>query len=795
MKFTVDWLKKHINCAEYKTDVIYEALNSIGLEVEEIFDKAEELKQFKVVQVVDVNKHPDADKLNICMVDTGSDTLQIVCGAPNVKNGMKAVLAPVGSIIPLNNMKIKKSKIRGVESQGMLCSANELCLGSESDGIINIIDDRNIGEVYYQGSPVFDISVTPNRGDCLSVQGIARDLYAYGLGELKDDEHKIIESNLDSPIKVDIEDGSASNLFMGIYITGIDNHADVPAYIADRLNQIGISSKSPVVDIINYVMFDLGNPMHVYDAQYLNSSLVVKKGCVDLEFVALNNIKYKIDESMIVIADNSSVKAIAGIIGSLDSACTSDTKDIFLEAACFNAVDVALASRKLSLVTDASYRFERGVDRDNLEVSLNMAAALITEVCGGKISCLESSGDKTQQLKEILFRTSIITDVAGYALQDEEVVSIFNKLGFKCKYISVGVINVVVPSRRSDISIPEDLLEEVIRIYGYDKIEPKQLPCLNTKIEEDLLNYATDVSRGILVNQSMIELITWSFVSEEESKIFSKDINQDMELLNPINSELNIMRPSILPHLCKAVVSNMNRGIANIAIFEVGCTYHGIDDTRNAAVGVRVGRNVAINVHNDSREVDIFDVKADCMEVLAALGVNIHRVNISTDNLPEYLHPCRSGGIYLGKNLIAYFGELHIKVNKFYDIKPRINIFEVRLDNIPVTNKSAKVKVISNYQSVYRDFAFVVDNDTKIGDIIKSISGCDNQLIRDVTVVDIYSGKELGENKISVACRLLMQADDRTLTDNDLIELSNKIINSMKSKFSAVVRDENFSGG
>ncbi|MCH2037512.1 MAG: phenylalanine--tRNA ligase subunit beta, partial [Rickettsiales bacterium] len=733
MKFTLSWLKEFLD-TDASLEVILETLTDIGLEVEEVIDNAEIYAPFKVARIESAEPHPDATKLQVCQVNDGEESIQIVCGAPNARAGIHVVLAPVGTIIPTNDLKIKASKIRGVESKGMLCSETELGLGTDSDGIMELPDHAKAGEAFaeFQGltDPVIEIAITPNRGDCLGVYGIARDLAAAGIGTLKAYYVKEQASDYDSPILVSIEHDEACPFFVGRYFKDVTN-TESPAWLQNRLKLIGLNPISTLVDITNYINFTFGRPLHVYDADKLSGTLLVRKAREKEAIDALNDHSYELDADDVVIADEKQAQAIAGVIGGQASSCEMDTTNIFLEVALFDAAIVAKVGRKHQIITDSRYRFERNVDPAFLIAAAHLASQMITDLCGGTPSHLVIAGSEPDAKRVIQFDPALVKTRGGVDLDADKIETILVDLGFKVT-ASDEKKHVTVPSWRSDVEGEVDLVEEVLRIYGYDKI-----PAIKLEADNDFAgSKLTDLQHKILKSRHMLskmgfsETVTWSFMSAEKAKLFGYDAEKGLRLLNPISSELDVMRPSVLPNMLDAVRRNNSRNFENVGLFEVGpiFTTPTPDGKTETITAVRSGNNAAKNIYSKQEAIDVFDAKSYAFEVLEVAGCPTANLRITRD-APSYYHPGRSGAMKLGKNVIGYFGELHPAVLDQFDIKNATVAFELFVEAIPgakAKKSHARAKYdVSDYQPVERDFAFVVDQDLEVHDLLKAIRNAD----------------------------------------------------------------------
>lgn len=774
MKFTLSWLKEHLD-TNASLEEICDKLTMIGLEVEEVVDRSKILAPFTIAEIKEAISHPNAEKLKLCQVFTGKEILQIVCGATNARNGLKVVLAPIDSIIPTNQMKIKATKIRGVESNGMLCSARELGLGEDGEGIIELPGDAPIGTSFVEyaklNDPVIEIAITPNRGDCLGVRGIARDLGASGSGVLKPLKIDSVKGNYKSPINVRIETPDQAPLFIGRYIKNVKN-IESPDWLKKKLESIGLNPISALVDITNYLTFDLGRPAHVYDADKLNGNLKIRLAGNE-KIIALNDKEYELNKDILVIADDKSPVAIAGIIGSKDSGCGPNTKNIFLEIACFKAETIARIGRDLQINSDSRYRFERSIDQGFMLNAAEHTTKLIMEICGGEPSELVVVGNEYRP-RTMKFNYSCAQKLTGIKVSDDKIKSILDLLGFQIKEKEL-----IIPSWRNDISIEEDIVEEIARIVGYDSLPLLEMPMLDrkgTKIKK------SDV-RKKLAGRGLTEVVTFSFMDQKLADLFT-DIRPELVLKNSISLELNYMRPSIIPNLLTALKNNSSRGHSNLNLFEIGPVFNGvaIDKQPIQVAGIRSGMAVPKNPHDKERKVDIYDVKAD---LLAVIDRNVSLVR----EAPKYYHPGRSGAVKLGKEILGYFGEIHPKIMKYMDITEAVVGFELTEYALNLRPASKKALNISKFQIVTRDFAFLVDKNVNAESIIKSIEMLKEGLIQEIEIFDVYIGKNIPEGKKSFAFTITLQASDRTLTDQEINEVSSKIIKSISEDVSGILRD------
>ncbi len=788
MKFSLSWLKEYL---ETDADIkrISETLTAIGLEVEEITDKSAELGAFIVAEILEAKKHPNADKLQICKVNTGSEILQIVCGAANARKGIKVVLAPVGSIIPANGMKIKDSKIRDIESCGMLCSGAELSVDEDSEGILELPTNSIVGDkfasIYGLDDPIIEIAITPNRGDCLGVYGVARDLSAAGLGTLKTLATEKISGDFKSPISVTIENTKKTPLFIGRYIKNVKN-GESPLWLQNRLKSIGLSPISTLVDITNFITFNFGRPSHVYDAKKIKGNIVVRDAVRGDKIAALNDKEYELEAGMTVIADDRGAVALGGIIGGEPTGCAEDTTDIFLEIALFDSISIAETGRKLQIDSDARYRFERNVDPAFAEEGMEVLTKMIIELCGGEASEIVTAGAIPNLNKNINFDRSAVKRIIGIDPTDEEIDEILISLGF-----TINGKNMGIPSWRSDVTIEHDIVEEIVRIYGFDKIPEISLPKIsNFKPALSPSQKKISSARRLLASRGMKEAVTFSFMSSKNADLFNQGKN--IQLANPISSDLDSMRPSILPNLLESLQRNSSRGFSDLSLFEIGAIFDSNLPMKQqlTATGIRAGSVTARNHYGDLRDFDIFDVKADFLEVIS-LYISGGKPLVTADT-PDYYHPGKSGAVMLGKNVLGYFGEIHPSILKKFDIKNNVVGFEIFLGNLPqpkAKKKYARAKMeLSNFQSVERDFAFIVDENILAGDILSAVRKSDKKLISDVSLFDVYAGKNMEEGKKSVAISIKLQPKDRTLTDDEIESVSNKVIESVNKAVGGIIR-------
>ncbi|WP_395458659.1 phenylalanine--tRNA ligase subunit beta [Azospirillum melinis] len=790
MKFTLSWLKDHLE-TDASLDQITEKLTALGLEVEGIQDRSKELAPFRVAHVVSAEKHPDADKLRVLMVDTGAGTLQVVCGAPNARAGMKGVFAPEGTYVPGSDITLKKGVIRGVESNGMMCSKRELKLSDEHEGIIELPDDAPVGAGFadYAGlnDPVIDINLTPDRADCAGIRGIARDLAAAGMGTLK----PLTEGRLDatpvagafaSPVGVSIDVPEACPLFVGRYIRGVKNGPS-PKWLQDKLVSIGLRPISALVDITNYLTFDAARPLHVFDADTVKGNITVRMGREGETLAALNGKEYALDGTMTVVADDERAEALAGIVGGEPTGCTEQTVNVFVEAALFDPVRTAQTGRRLGIDSDARYRFERGVDPAAVFAGMERATRLILELCGGEPSELVVAGAEPNWKRSLTLRPGRVAALGGVDLPRERQVQILTDLGFTIESEDAeGRLVVGVPSWRADVHGEADLVEEVLRVHGFDAIPATPLPreTVLTRPALTLKQRRVALAKRTLAARGLSEAVTWSFLSGPVAGLFGGG-QPGLRLVNPISSDLDVMRPSVLPNLIQAAGRNADRGFADVRLFEVGAAFRtpAPDGQDTVAAGIRAGAAVPRHWSEKARGVDVFDAKADALAVLEAVGAPAGNLQVTTD-APGWYHPGRSGVLRLGPTVMARFGEIHPSVLEALGVKGPVVGFEVMLDAVPLPKKkggTAKPMVqLSAFQPVERDFAFVVDRKVEADKILRAVKGADKALVKDVAVFDVYEGPGVGEGRKSVAVSVTYQPTTATLTDEMIEAVGQKIV-------------------
>ena len=799
MIITIPWLKEHLQTKANESNII-DRLTNIGLEVENVKESPGELGEFKVAKILKVEKHPNADKLKVCDVSLGNNKIiKVVCGAANARDGLITIYAPPGAIIPKSKLQLKIAKIRGVESRGMLCSENELNLSNESAGIVELKNKENeIGKSYFKtkSEKLLDISITPNRSDCLGVRGIARDLASSGIGSLSKLKKKSLKQTLNQPIKVSIlkEKDQACLTFGSCYIKNIKNK-ESPDWLKNKILALGLKPISAVVDITNYVMFDLNRPLHAYDAKKIDKEIIVRNSKEGEEFTGLDNEKYKLKKGMCVISDNSSILGLGGIIGGTKTSTEFDTKDILLESAYFQPAFIRKTARELNIATDAKYRFERGIDPHSIKEGLEVATALITSICGGKASKFVVTGKTPQKNRIIDFSIEKFNELIGIPITTSETNKILLSLGFKIKKNKKS-LKVEVPSWRPDISQDVDLIEELIRIKGFDNIqaiEPEK------KREKETLSFEQrlfHLSQRSLASKGYMETVTWSFTDSNIDKQFAKG-EDELKIYNPISSDLDVLRRSIFSNLAVHLKRNQDRGYSDLSFFEIGPTFFGKNPGEQQIVlgGIKSGQVNRKSWSDKTRNIDVFDVKSDALRTLIELGIDENNLFISDLSKSSY-HPGRAGSINLKSEkgpLLANFGELHPAIIKNIDFKDaNIFGFEIFLKNISQPNKKARqTKVtysVSDFQKSERDFAFLIDKSFKVGLLEKIVKSVDENFIQKVVTFDVFEGENIPKDKKSVAISVTLQAQNKTLTEQDLDQISKKIIETVQNKTGATIR-------
>ena len=793
MKFTLSWLLDHLDTPASLTEIV-DTLTRIGLEVESVEDPARKYDGFVVASVIEAKQHPNADRLKVCIVDAGGSPVQVVCGAPNARTGMKGVFSPVGTYIPGKKLTLAKGVIRGVESNGMLCSAAELELSDDHQGIIEVPEDAPVGVAYARfaglDDPVIDVAVTPNRPDAAGVAGIARDLAAAGLGKLKTPAPKPYAGAFDCPTHVRLDFAPADQHLCPAFalrlVRGVTNGPS-PEWMQKRLRAIGLRPISALVDITNYITFDRGRPLHVFDFAKVAGDLDVRRARPGESVLAL-------DDSTVVIADANGVESIAGIMGGEHSGCDESTRDVLIESALWDPTNIAHTGRKLGIMTDARYRFERGVDPDFCVPGCDLATEFVLSICGGEPSRMVVAGDPSAPRRSIPFPYSEVKRLLGVDIPREEGEAILRRLGF-----GVEDGRVTVPSWRPDVQVKADVVEQILRIAGVDRAPMTPLPRLDDGVPRPvltLLQKRTRLAKRTLAALALREAVTWSFVSKAAAELFGGG-SPSLALANPIAADLSDMRPSLIPGLVAAAERNARRGLSDVALFEVGQVFlgPGENDQRIAAAAARRGRAKA---DAEGRHwsggglVDVFDAKRDAMTLLAALGVSANAVQ-AVPGGPSFLHPGRAATLKIGpKTVVGWFGQLHPSVCEALDAEGPMVAFEIILDAVPAPKaKPTKTRpklIRSEFMAVERDLAFVVGETVAAVDIVKAAESAERSLVARVGVFDVYRGQGLPEAAKSVAIHVTLQPRERTLTEAEIDAAVSRIVAEVSMKTGATLR-------
>ena len=800
MKITFDWLQDHLK-TNSKENHLLDQLTDIGLEVESVENLSADKVIFKIAKIIKTEKHPNADRLRVCDVNTGEkDLKKVVCGAANAKEGLITIYAPPGAVIPKTKTKLIITKIRGITSNGMLCSESELNLSDKSEGIIELSTkyEKSIGKSFFSKSKsnLIDLSITPNRPDCLGVRGIARDLAASGFGKLLELKEKRIKSKSKKTLKVKIkrEKDNGCTAFGSCLITNVKN-AESPKWLKDKLISVGQKPISAIVDITNYVMLDMNRPLHAYDADKIEKGIIVRNSNSGEEFTALDNKNYKLEKGMCVISDYKGVLGLGGIIGGTRSGTELNTKNILLESAYFEPKSIRNTAKKLNLDTDAKFRFERGIDPLSIETGLNKAALLIKEICGGEISKIDIQKIETHKSKIIKFDTDLFEKTSGYKISSKEMIKILDDLGFECKK-EKKFLKLKVPSWRPDILQEIDIVEELLRIKGFDKI--RIIPPIKERTKSTL-NQTQKLFHFLqraIASKGYLEAITWSFTDANYNDHF-KQTKKEIKIINPISSDLGVLRNSIFSNLIMYMIKNLDRGFKDLSMFEIGPVFTGSSPGEQTTVvcGLTAGKKYRLSWIDKERNVDVFDVKRDVVQTLIEAGYNSDKFFID-DKTPSYYHPGKSGRIFLNKDqdqAAAYFGEIHPNILKKLDIKTDALIgFEIFLEHLKFSKKMLKDQkskfTTSDFQKSERDFAFVVSRDVKVQDLINTISRIDKKLISNIKVFDVYEGENIPNNQKSIAISVTIQSSEKTLNDNDLEKINNLIIETVENKTGAKIR-------
>ena len=801
MKTTLSWIKQHLE-TDADLATLAARLTMLGLEVDGIEDRGAALAPFKVAYVVSAEQHPNADKLRLCKVDTGSETVQVVCGAPNARAGIKVVFAPSGSTIPRNGMVLRPSEIRGVASNGMMCSAYEMGLSDDHDGIIELPGDAPLGQPFARvlglDDPLLDIKITPNRADCLGVRGIARDLAAAGVGTLKPLAVETIPGTFPSPVTIAIAPEAAKGcpLFLGRVIRGVKNGPS-PTWLQERLTSIGLRPISTLVDITNLMTFDLNRPLHVFDLAKVTGNLTVHPAAGGETLQALNGKEYTLDAGMIAISDETGVVSLGGVMGGETTGCDAETVDVLIEAALFDPIRTAETGRRLNVQSDARYRFERGVDPAFVADGLEIATRLVLDLCGGAPGDVTQAGAEPDWRRTVTLRPSRVESLGGVAVPDAAIARILSHLG--CSVVKAGAdFQVSLPSWRADIEGEADLVEEVLRLHGYDHIPAVPLLPVGALPGQavDANQRRAGLVRRTLAERGLNEAVTYSFMSSAllgagNHGLFG-EIDPSLLVANPISSDLDIMRPSILPNLLTAAQRNADRGYGDVALFEVGPQYR--DDTPAGqslvASGIRHGRRAKKLWRDAGAPVDAFDAKADALAALAAAGAPVENLQVTAD-APGWYHPGRSGSLRLGpKTVLAHFGEIHPRLVGELGLKGPAVGFEVYLDAVPPAKQTKGRALLksSPFQPIERDFAFLVDAGVTAEAVLRAAKGADKKLVTEVRLFDVYTGQGVPDGKKSLGLTITLQPVEATLTDEAIEAVSKTIVAQVAKLTGATLR-------
>jgi phenylalanyl-tRNA synthetase beta chain len=801
MKFTFGWLKEHLD-TDRPLDEIAARLTMIGLEVERIEDKGKIFAPFVIARVTEARQHPNADRLRVCMVDTGDGKpIQVVCGAPNARTGMKGVFAPPGAFIPGKNLTLGVGKIRDVESRGMLVSEFELQISDDHEGIIDLPDEAPVGANYAHWAglddPVIEINLTANRPDCTAVHGIARDLAAADMGRFKDSSIKAIKGEFPCPVAVKIEAPELCPAFALRLVRGVKNGPS-PDWLQKRLTAIGLRPINVLVDITNFITFDRGRPLHVFDAKKVRGNLAVRRARAGEALLALDGKTYALDDTICVIADEEGVESLSGIMGGEKTGSAEMTTDVLIESALWNEINIAQTGRRLGINSDARYRFERGVDPAFMLPGLELATQIVLDLCGGTPSETTLAGSVNVPETVVDFPLSELKRLTGLSVPLPEMRRVLERLGFFVAGQGERV-KVAVPSWRPDVQNKADVVEEIVRIVGVDRVPltPFERGDAPRKPVLTPIQVRTRKAKRALGARNLIEALTWSFITRPQAELFGGG-KPELALANPIAAELSDMRPSLIPGLVAAAQKNADRGFADIGLFEVGAVYRGDQpqDQFTAAAGVRraLAKPSGLGRHWSKRdgEVDAFDAKSDALAVLISAGAPASALQVAPGG-PAWFHPGRSGTIQIGpQNVLGHFGELHPRALEQLGADGPLVAFEVVLERIPEPKaKPTRAKPaleLSSFQPVDRDFAFVVERNVKAADIVRAAQAADRKLIAGVTVFDVYEGPGIDPGKKSIAIAVTIQPRERTMTDQEIEALAAKIVGEVAKRTGGVLR-------
>ena len=817
MKFTLSWLRTHLD-TDATLEQITDRLTGIGLELEGVTDPGQALRPFRVAHIIEAVQHPNADRLRACTVDAGDGPISVVCGAPNARTGLKVVFAPPGSVIPGSGVTLKVGEIRGVVSAGMLLSRREMGLGEDHDGIVELPEDAPIGTSYpdYAGldDPVIDISVTPNRGDALSVRGVARDLAAAGLGHLKPWAPLPVTGRFTSPVRWAIEDSEACPWIVGRTVRGLVNGPS-PAWLQARLLSIGLRPINALVDVTNFFTIDLGRPLHVFDADRVQGGVLTLRHGAGESFRALNGRDYTADPADCVIADSAGVQSLAGVMGGEATGCTEATTAVFIECALFDPVRIALTGRRHALVSDARQRFERGIDQALLPDALEAATHMIQTLCGGEASTVESAGAEPAWQRTATLRFERLASLGGLAIPGDEATETLESLGFTVETRSAESVTVAVPSWRNDIAAPivldqaasldparaaaaaagcattepeADLVEEVLRIQGLDTIPPVSLPRTAPVPAATLTPRQTRaaLARRVLAAAGLLEAVSFSFMQGREAALFGGG-DPALRLLNPISADLDQLRPTPVASLVLAAGRNAARGLPTSQLYEIGPSFT-VGMQESVAAGLFFGATER-HPFAPARAFGAIDAKAAALAVIDALGVAAESLSVTTD-APGWYHPGRSGVVRQGPKLVlATFGELHPSVLSGLDLVGPAAAFEVFLDRVPEPKRRKKAGPdLPPFQPLRRDFAFLVPDATPTEDVVRAARGAERSLITGASLFDVYQGDKVPPGQKSVGVEIVLQPRERSLTDAEIEAASAKIVQAVAKRTGGTLR-------
>ncbi len=796
MKFSYSWLCDHLETDKNATE-IGDALTNLGLELESLTDYSSYSK-FVVATIKDFRKHPNADRLNICTVDDGSNTYQVICGANNVKKGLKGIFAKDGMYIPGTQIYLKKGKIRGEISEGMLLSERELNLSDDHDGIIELADNFHNGtsaiDALKLNDPVFEIAITPNRGDCLGVRGVARDLSAKGIGKLKPLKYeKITKLDFESPISWNIEnDNNSCEYVISRYFKNVKNTVS-PEWLQKKLISLGLRPINALVDITNFITHDLGRPLHVFDADKVGKKLHMRLAKPDEKILALDNKEYTLDSNSTVIADNNNALAIAGIIGGESSGCTEDTKNVFLEVAIFEKDSVAKTGRTLGINSDARYRFERGLDKKMVIEGLNYASYLINKICGGSVSKNIDYGKLDTNERKITYKFDYFEKVIGIKLEPKKQINILKDLKFQINQSNEKECDLLVPSWRNDIVNNIDVVEEVIRIYGYDNII-ESIPSSSddeiVKINNSLINKKFKAIKKLkksLISNGVSEIITFSFHSKKAHEILSGD--ESLKISNAISDNQSFMRNSMIFNHLESAEVNFKKGYKNIQIFEIGPIYNTSQSQENI-LSLLISSQENKNTIFKSEDINFYSISNLVSSLISSLNFDVKQFNISrsTSNI---FHPGQSAELKMGKKLIVRYGKVHPLVMEEFPKLKNSYAIELFFENLPIDSISkdnSSYILDSQFQFSEKDFSFIFEKEQNLFEVKRYVNGIDKNLIKNVEFFDLYESKDLGKNSKSVTFRVTIQSIDKTLDEKDLEQIHSNILEKVSNKFKAIIR-------